>query len=98
MQLYFSELFFEFHGVRERPLMSFDLSEGSTHEDGSYFIGDGYFGNVIRECPQDCEFLSSSVPIELGDTLRVTDCHDIKNAVKGSSQALIIFIADLKQL
>lgn len=94
--MYLCELLLEFHGVSERPLMSPDFSSRCPHKDCSDFIDNKQFSDIVWVCPHDSELLRSSLPVKLGNWLRIADSHDIKDTIKYSSDAFASFVPNLK--
>jgi len=67
MELNLSKILTELHGISKRPLMSSDFTKGSSHKDGSHFINNQKFGDIVRICPHNCKFLSASFSVEFRD-------------------------------
>jgi hypothetical protein len=87
----------ELHGVGEGPLMDSDFAGGGAHEDGAHFVNYQQLSDVVRIGPHDSKLLRSSFSIELGDAFRVADCHDVEDAVEGSSDAFGILVPDFEK-
>jgi hypothetical protein len=98
VELDLREVFAELHGVGEGPLVGADFTEGGAHEDGADLVYYQQFGDVVGVGPHYCEFLSAPLPIELGDRLRVADCHNVEDAVIGCADAFVAFVPYLEYL
>lgn len=83
MQLNFSKIFAEFHRISEGPLMCSYFSQGSAHEDGSNFIYNQKFSDVVRIGPHHCKLLTSLVTIKLSDAVWIANGHDVEHAIEG---------------
>ena len=96
MQLNLRKVLAELHRVSEGPLVCSYFAQGSTHKDGSNFIYNQKFCDVVWIGPHHCELLASLVAVKLSDAVWVADSHDVKHTIESRTQAFAVFVPDFE--